>query len=236
MKAVLFDMDGTLLGVDMYQVFLPGYMKRLGDFVAGRADTQYFIKQILAATDTMVTNEDPSMTNAEVFSRHFFGATGWKAEEWMPLFDQFYQEEFGKLQPLTKKEPYAAAAVNAVIDKGCDAVLATNPVFPLAAMQHRMRWGDFDKVPFRLITSYENMHACKPNPQYYLEILAKIGCQPGEAMMVGNDVEEDLVASSLGMKTFLVINEYTIQRHATRKFEPDYQGTLQDFVALIKEL
>ena len=236
MKAVLFDMDGTLLGVDMSQVFLPGYMKRLGDFVAERVDARFFIKQLMAATDAMVANEDPSLTNAEAFSRHFFGATGWNSAEWMPLFSRFYQEEFGKLQPLTKVEPYAVPAVNAAIDKGCDVVLATNPVFPLAAMQHRMRWGGFEKAPFKLITSYENMHACKPNPKYYLEILDKIGCQPGEALMVGNDAEEDLVASSIGMQTFLVINEYTIQRHETRKYKPDFRGTLQDFAALITQL
>ncbi|HBE06327.1 MAG TPA: HAD family hydrolase, partial [Firmicutes bacterium] len=64
MKAVLFDMDGTLLGVDMYEVFLSGYVKRLGDFVADRADERYFIKQLMAATNAMVSNEDPSLTNA----------------------------------------------------------------------------------------------------------------------------------------------------------------------------
>lgn len=236
MKAVLFDMDGTLLGVDMYQVFLPGYLKRLGEFVADRADTRYFTKQLMAATEVMVANEDPSLTNAEAFSRHFFGATGWNNEEWMPLFTRFYQEEFGKLQSLTKMEPYALPAVNAVIEKGYDAVLATNPVFPLEAMRHRMRWGGFEKAPFKLVTSYENMHFCKPNPNYYLEILDKIKCGPEDALMVGNDAEEDLVAASIGMKTFLVVNEYTIQRHEAKKYEPDYQGTLQDFITLIARL
>ena len=53
-------------------------------------------------------------------------------------------------------------------------------------------------------TTYENSRFCKPNPAYYEEILEKIGCRAEECAMVGNDVDEDMVAGKLGMKTFLL--------------------------------
>ena len=37
-----------------------------------------------------------------------------------------------------------------------------------------------------------------------MEILDKIGCKPEECVMVGNDVTEDMVAETLGMKVFLL--------------------------------
>ncbi|MBR1566518.1 MAG: HAD hydrolase-like protein, partial [Oscillospiraceae bacterium] len=50
----------------------------------------------------------------------------------------------------------------------------------------------------------ENSSTCKPNPAYYREILQKRGLRPEECLMVGNDVDEDMVAETLGMKVFLL--------------------------------
>ena len=55
-----------------------------------------------------------------------------------------------------------------------------------------------------LYTTYENSNYCKPNPMYYKEILDKIGCKAEQCLMVGNDVDEDMVAQSIGMKVFLL--------------------------------
>ena len=49
--------------------------------------------------------------------------------------------------------------------------------------------------------------------------------EPENCLMIGNDVQEDLVAGQLGMKTFLV-TDYLINRTGE---EPrcDWQGTLK---------
>ena len=90
-------------------------------------------------------------------------------------------------------------------EKGVRVVLATNPVFPAVATLNRIRWAGLNSEDFEYITTYENSSYCKPNPSYYQEILAKIGVEPSQCIMVGNDVGEDMVApSQLGMKTFLL--------------------------------
>ena len=40
--------------------------------------------------------------------------------------------------------------------------------------------------------------------EYYKEILAKLDLKAEECVMVGNDVNEDMVAEKLGMKVFLL--------------------------------
>jgi FMN phosphatase YigB (HAD superfamily) len=55
-----------------------------------------------------------------------------------------------------------------------------------------------------LVTTYENSSYCKPNPDYYREILQKINDVPENCIMVGNDVTEDMVARELGMQVFLL--------------------------------
>ena len=101
-------------------------------------------------------------------------------------------------------EKYAKEIIDLVKQKGMTAVLATNPVFPRVATESRIRWAGLDPKDFALYTTYENACFCKPNPKYYLEILEKLGCQPSECLMVGNDVDEDMVAESLGMRVFLL--------------------------------
>jgi FMN phosphatase YigB (HAD superfamily) len=55
------------------------------------------------------------------------------------------------------------------------------------------------------VTTYENSRRCKPNPDYYREVLAALGKAPENCIMVGNDVDEDILpAREVGMKTFLL--------------------------------
>ena len=67
-----------------------------------------------------------------------------------------------------------------------------------------MRWAGLNPEDFDLITTYENSRHCKPNPDYYRDILATLNLNPENCVMVGNDVQEDMVAETLGMKVFLL--------------------------------
>ena len=52
--------------------------------------------------------------------------------------------------------------------------------------------------------------------------------------MVGNDVQEDLVAGDLGIETYLITN-YMINRN-NEEINSTYQGTYEDFYKFVKEL
>ena len=97
-----------------------------------------------------------------------------------------------------------------------------------------MQWAGIDNFSWDLVTTYENSRACKPNPLYFRQIIEEIKVSPEECLMVGNDVQEDLVASTLGMKTFLV-TDYLIDR-GQPLYQPDHRGSLQDLLSFIKEL
>jgi hypothetical protein len=62
--------------------------------------------------------------------------------------------------------------------------------------------GTFD---YALITDVETFHFAKPRPAYFAEALAYLGRLPSEAVMVGNDLAEDLdPAAALGLPVFHV--------------------------------
>ena len=100
--------------------------------------------------------------------------------------------------------PRAAEVVRAMKGAGRQVVLATNPIFPPAATQARIRWTGLDPQDCALYTTYENSSWCKPSLGYYRELLGKLGRAPEECLMVGNDVAEDMVAEELGMRVFLL--------------------------------
>jgi FMN phosphatase YigB (HAD superfamily) len=56
-KAILFDLDDTLLGNDMDR-FIPPYFEMLGNYVAHRYPKDKFLQALLAGTDAMITNQD----------------------------------------------------------------------------------------------------------------------------------------------------------------------------------
>ena len=82
--------------------------------------------------------------------------------------------------------------------------MATNPIFPAIATESRIRWAGLEPEEFELYTTYENTCYCKPNPDYYRDLLQRLDCQAEECLMIGNDVEEDMIAESIGMKVFLL--------------------------------
>ena len=129
---------------------------------------------------------------------------GQDALEDVPLYDEFYETEFQECRRSCGFQPAAAETIRALHVMGYRTVLATNPLFPPMATQSRVRWAGLTPEDFEFITTYDNSSFCKPNPDYYREILGKLGLNAGECLMVGNDVNEDMIAQTLGMQVFLL--------------------------------
>lgn len=229
-KSVLFDLDGTLLPLDQ-DAFTHEYLKQLGARVANVVDPKKFVNQLLASTDIMIKSKDKAKTNQQVFFEDFLPNIGVEETVLMPVIDNFYETGFITVKPTTWMNDAARRAVMAVAELGVDVVVATNPIFPMSAVKQRIDWAGLGDVDFRLVTSYEHCHFCKPNLDYYREITERIGRRPEECLMIGNDVEEDLVAAQLGMKTYLVTD--CLLNLKNIEFRADYQGTLNELAEAV---
>ena len=233
LKAILFDLDGTLLPMDIDE-FLKNYLQLLSQKMKSYIEPKVFVNQLLAATTAMITDQDYQKCNAEVFAEVFFTATGLDEKEIMPVFESFYLNEYCILGRNCKALPVVQKIIHTVKQKGYKLVLATNPLFPLIAIEERIRWAGIKPEVFTFITSYENMHATKPNLQYYKEITEHINTAPEQCLMIGNDVEEDLIAKTIGMQTFLV-EDYLLNRK-NLPVVTDYRGNLESLLEFVKGL
>ncbi|HOJ92522.1 MAG TPA: HAD family hydrolase [Dictyoglomaceae bacterium] len=236
-NAILFDLDGTLLLNDT-DTFIKCYFSLLMEEFKKKnlGDANLLFQSLQEAVKKMMQNRGPK-SNEEVFWGEFERLTERSRKDFNEFFNNFYLNIFPKIKDLgnVKPHPYAREIVQRSFDLGLKVIIATNPVFPLIAIKERLSWAGLSEFPFHLITSMEIMHACKPFPEYYKEILEKIEEKPEKAIMVGNDVEEDLPAGRLGITTFLVTESQLIN-YGKEDLRPDLNGTLKDLYEILPKL
>ena len=205
MKAILFDLDGTLLPMDQ-EVFTKAYFKELCKKMSPYGyDVKGLTSGVWSGTAAMVRN-DGGQTNEDAFWSVFAGVFGDRVYEDKRIFNEFYENEFDLAKEVCGYDEDADHTIKELKGKGYRLILASNPIFPETAQIKRMRWAGVDPNDFDYITAYENSHFCKPNSKYYNEIIEKIGCEASECLMVGNDATEDMCAAKAGMDTFLLTN------------------------------
>ncbi len=229
-QCVLFDLDGTLLGTNL-DIFLARYFEAISAHVASLVPPKQFMANLLSATQVMLAN-DGRATNEEVFASAFYPLIGRPRAEMEPVFIDFYLHAYPALRKHTRCLPEAREAVQAAFDRGLEVVIATNPLFPDIANRQRLNWAGVGDFPYRLVTSYENSRACKPNPLYYRQIMETIGRQPARALVVGNEAG-DMASAQIGCQTFLVPGGATALDPALPT--PTYRGTLADLVRLLRQ-
>ncbi len=202
-KCILFDMDGTLLPMDS-GVFAKTYFKVLTKKMSPYGYEPNTLIDGINAGITATQTNDGTHTNEELFWEHFVEVCGQRALKDRALFDEFYAVDFQRISSTCGYTPEAKATIALCKELGYPVVIATEPIFPLCAMESRLRWAGVDPSAAEFITSYETSHYCKPDLGYYREVADRLGVQPEECAMVGNDVGEDMPAAELGMKVFLL--------------------------------
>lgn len=230
---ILFDLDGTLLPLDM-EKFIKIYFEEMGRKFHDLIEPKQLASYIWAATEVMTQNVEPR-SNEEVFMEKFGQLIeSGDLQLYQQRFDEFYDQGFLKVRGAVIESHLMQQSVRLLKDKGYNLVIATNPLFPRKAVNHRIAWAGFAPEYFSYISFYEQNHYCKPQLQYYQEVLQAIGKAPEQCLMVGNDVQEDIVAAKLGINTYLITD---CMIHRTEEpIQSTYQGTYQDFLEFAEKL
>jgi len=229
-KAIFFDLDGTLLDVDLDK-FISQYLNLLAQSVAHIIPPKKFISKILK-TSKAIEENNSRKTNEDVFADLFFPLEGHTKEDIKPFFDKFYEQDFSKLRQYTRRKPEAKAVVQQAFDKGYDVIIATTPLLPATAIEQRLEWAGVADFPYRLITTIENSHATKSLTHllYYDQILDKIGYPADACLMVG-DEDKDIIAGRCGIITFLITDKN--KEFSPEIPEPTFKGSLSDLMPLL---
>lgn len=233
-NTILFDLDGTLLPLNN-DMFIKEYFNLLSAKLAPHGFApRDLVDAVWRGTAAMVRNNG-QCSNEAAFWNEFAEIFGKESLEKKELFEAFYKNEFQKVKDCCGYTAAAKEVIYLAKQNGYRVALATNPIFPAIATESRICWAGLEPDDFELYTTYENIGYCKPNPDFYEEILKRLKCEPGECLMVGNDVDEDMVAGEIGMKVFLLTDclinksEKDITNYKHGSFED-----LKDYIVKLK--
>lgn len=217
-KAVFYDLDGTLLPMKMEE-FLHSYLSLICSKVEHLGyDKKKLVDTIMRGTYLM-TNNDGSKTNYEVFWEYFSSVFGKEREKDIPIFNEFYANEFKETISATQPTPLSKQIVDFTKKNFKYTILATNPYFPLVGVETRLKFIDLKLNDFDFVTSYENSNYCKPNPKYFLWLLDKFSLKPEEVIMIGNDDNDDASSSTVGIKCYLLKNTIIHNKNSQYQYE-----------------
>lgn len=203
-NTLLFDLDDTLLGNNM-DVFLPAYFKGLAGYLPAGADARRVQAALTDATRAVIASSDPARALYDVFNECLQSLTGWTEAEWRPIFHAYYAGAYRELAGTTQRRPAARAVMDWAFAQGHTVVIATSPVFTEDAVRERLRWAGIADYAYALVTSLETSHFAKPHPEFFSEILARVGRRPEQALVIGNDWTKDIVAAAAaGLATYYI--------------------------------
>ncbi len=235
LDAVLLDLDGTLLPMDT-DYFVEVYFKYLFEdaYAWGYTDSALLEKGVRTGLKAMYKN-DGSVTCSAAFWKAFSEVVHKDPTDDVKKFETFYATNFNKAKFVAKENPYVQETLEVARKKAKYVILATNPIFPKVANDSRMAWIGVKESDFDMVTDFDSCYFCKPNPMYYKqEILDKIGLDPEKCIMIGNDFDEDILATrKLGMPSYLV-TDFMINRQNKEIDCP--HGTYAEMVDYLKNL
>lgn len=230
-KAVLFDLDGTLIDVDMNR-FVPVYLRRLTEYMKDQVNPVHAMRSLHHAVAAMFANTDASRTLESILLDVLAAELAITPEQYAECLEQFCRNDLEELRPLVTGHPLSSQLVDSALDRGWEVVLATNPIFPRSVIDARLSWGNLDGGVFHHVTDYETAHFCKPSVNFFKEVLDRLQLPAEACLMVGNDTLHDLSASQVGMQTCL-LTPWSISRPGTQ-FRADWQGRHEELLALIE--
>ena len=230
-KNFLFDLDGTLLPMDMkyfIDLYVAAFCKSMVPVT--KIESKPLMNAIWTSVAKMAKN-DGDCLNIDIFWQTMNSVCKRDMRVFNDDFDSFYRGEFSVCRAATKVQPLARIVVDYIRQRGGNISVSTNPIFPKSSTSSRIEWAGLSPNDFSYITTYDNSSACKPNLNYFEEICSVCGIHPEESLVIGNDVDEDMISSRLGFDTFLVtdclINRYNKE---LTLFRNGSFGELFDFI------
>ncbi len=234
-KAVLLDLDDTLLG-NPTEPFIQTYLALLSGALS-QTFPPAVLEGVMQGTAAVARKRDPLRTNEEAFYEVLAPRLPVSREAFDAPVAEFYRTVFPRLRAQTQLRPFVRGMVEWLIGEGYQVVVATNPFFPRVAIEQRLAWAGLpvDVIPFALVTTLENMHFCKPHPEYYEEILARLGVRNDEAIMVGDDWHNDIApAWRAGLNTYWA-PAGGAEPDPAAPVVPDGIGTMEQFARLVQD-
>ncbi len=207
-KAVLLDLDNAFLDQADQQsakTFRRAFAQHLeADTGIASADGVFH-----RARQKLNNRRDCVSTNDELMTASIAADLNAPVSDILPLLEPLHQASFEQARGWTSAAAGARPLAQALLDKGLSVAIVSDPIYREAVVIHQLRWaglGDFLES-FAFVSSSQNTHFAKTDPAFYAELIARIGIEPDEALLVGGNRQQDtLPAETVGLHIWQLEN------------------------------
>ncbi len=193
-RAVLLDLDETLI-VNPDEAFAAGFVQLIDEALAPRLSVETLRPALRLMMQRLTVERTQIISNLQLIHETLAESAQQPINLVREAFEAFYTQDYPALQRLVSPVDGAQMLIDCLIHQQVAVVIATNPVYPATAIQQRITWGALDASHAALITDAGAMHFAKPDPAYYAEIIARIGVEPDEAVVIGDHPINDIAAA-----------------------------------------
>ena len=233
-KLIMCDLDNTLLPVITQEKFVDIWFRDVAvKFREHGLDPAVGLNAMNDGCRAMIFNKG-SKSNIDVFYDVTCEISGYPRAQLELVMLDYYNTTYSNVRSITRENPYAVEIARLMREKSRYAVIATMPMFPIEACDTRMSWVGLRANMFDLVTTCDYSSYCKPHTGYFTEILEDFGVDAKDALMIGNDVREDMEpCEKLGIDAFLV-TDYLLDRG--RDYERFRRGNYQQLIDYLNTL
>ena len=224
-KAVLLDLDNTLLHNPDRQ-FAQAFLQKLNNHFQLTTHIENVSVYFRQGIQALNGDRDWVQTNTQVMANIISDATNTPIDIIHDALISFYKTEYGDLKQYTSPIANTETLIEQLLAQNIAVAIVTNPLYPQIAILERLEWAEIsqwiDELSF--ITHSDNMHFSKPHPAYYAEVVARIGIEPDEAIMVGDSTTNDIQpAETIGIHTFHITETNSLDSLYQHILTPDWQ-------------
>ena len=255
-KAVLLDMEDTLLqGVNCSVG--ESIQQSIESVSRSNPSTAEMASAYAAALNQLASHRDMMTCNAEVLSGSIAESLHMSHEETEDRLDLFFAFLNDTIRKYVFADPCSVPLVSALLEQNLAVALAVQPIYPETSILEWLDWTGLSpyKDDLEFIACSRDLHFVKPDPAFYAEIVARIGVEPDETLLIGNFRSNvSATAKAAGLHTWQICKsaplaaffehihldswqeEYAPLPLAAETLEPQYRGNVAALFGLIAEV
>lgn len=238
LKAVVFDLCGTLVDVRDYDIAVS-----VNDAYSQELEDKYGVWRISALSRIIrsqqaAEDEEPGRTRSDIFWENMSREFGCPIDRMRREAEEFFAYRAGEICSSANAKPDDIIGIGfrEMKEAGLKLAVAADPVLPEPVIKKLLEIAGIAPNDIRFVTTMKNSAAGKPQPEFFTEICRRLDVLPEECIYVGDDPEKDAAAAGTGMETFLLTHrlpperqrlDYGCYRAGRRSFVLFLRHTLQ---------
>lgn len=204
-RGLLLDLDNTLLSIDVDD-FIERYSR-----IMARAflpdDPERALAVITGASYALLTDREARDTNQHRLVASLARELDRSEADIWHIMETEAVGALDSLRTLAVPLPWTRDLVAEARRRDLRLAIATNPIYPRAVIEERIRWAGVDPSEVDAVASLETCRSTKPHLDYFAEMASALGLSLETCLMVGDDPDQDVPDAPSDLRVHLLAAE-----------------------------